>query len=123
MASKYNLSKGVEKGFNFAVNDPDTDAELEFFLRYPCAADFEPSKEFDAKIEELTEEMNKEGIEADAKKRIQAEIDELEKKKASMFYNLVTPVGHDKSIEYVLQHVNVVVVRNFNKMVSGEFGN
>ena len=45
-----------------------------------------------------------------------------EKEKAKLFYKLVTPVDHDVDIEDVLNRVNVVVVRNFNKMISGELG-
>ena len=56
------------------------------------------------------------------KKAFQADIDDLEKEKAKLFYKLVTPVDHEVDIEDVLNRVNVVVVRNFNKMISGELG-
>lgn len=120
--ARYNLSQGVQDSFEFVLTDPKTGTDLVYKLRYPSAADFEPSKALDAEIEEIKEKMDKDGVSATEKRTFQARIDEVEKEKAKLFYNLVTPVDHEVDIEEVLNRVNVVVVRNFNKMVSGELG-
>lgn len=120
--ARYNLSQGVKESFEFSLTDPETKKELVYELRYPSAADFEPSKAIDIEIEDIKGKMESGDATVDQKKAFQAQIDELEKKKANVFYGLVTPVGHDVEIEDVLNRVNVIVVRNFNKMISGELG-
>lgn len=119
---RYNLSQGVAESFEFVLKDPKTNTDLVYAMRYPSAADFEPSKEIDAKIDELKEKMGADETTNSQKKAFQSEIDDLEKEKASLFYKLVTPIDHEVGIEDVLNRVNVVVVRNFNKMISGELG-
>ena len=120
--ARYNLSQGVQDSFEFVLTDPKTGTDLVYKLRYPSAADFEPSKALDAEIDDIKEKLAGENITANEKRASQARIDELEKEKAKLFYGLVTPVDHEVDIEDVLNRVNVVVVRNFNKMVSGELG-
>lgn len=122
MAKRYNLSQGVQDCFEFVLTDPATKKDLVYTLRYPSAADFEPSKDIDAEIDEIKGKKDAETATASQKREFQARIDELEKEKAKLFYGLVTPVDHDVDIEDVLNRVNVVVVRNFNKMISGELG-
>jgi len=123
MAKKYNLSQGVQDSFEFVLTDPDTKKDLEYTLRYPSASDFEPSKALDAEIDDIREKMNGETVTVTQKQEFQKRIDDLEKEKAKLFYKLVTPVGHDVDIEDVLNRVNVIVVRNFNSMISNELGN
>ena len=118
MAKKYNLSEGVAESFEFVLTDPETKKDLYYVLRYPSAADFEPSKEIDAEIDIIKDKMEAPEATDSQKKAFQADIDELEKKKAKLFYKLVTPVDHNVDIEDVLNRVNVIVVRNFNKMIS-----
>ena len=122
MAKRYNLSQGVQEGFEFVLTDPDTKKDLVYNLRYPSASDFEPSKSIDVEIEDLQQKMGAEEATVSQKKDFQARIDDLEKEKAKLFYKLVTPVDHDVDIEDVLNRVNVVVVRNFNNMISAELG-
>ena len=122
MAKRYNLSQGVQDSFEFVLTDPETKKDLVYTLRYPSAADFEPSKGLDARIAEIQEKMEADETTNSQKKVFQTEIDEIEKEKAKLFYKLVTPVDHEVDIEDVLNRVNVVVVRNFNKMISGELG-
>lgn len=122
MAKKYNLSEGVAESFEFVLTDPETKKDLYYVLRYPSAADFEPSKEIDAEIDTIKDRMEAPEATDSQKKAFQADIDELEKKKAKLFYKLVTPVDHNVDIEDVLNRVNVIVVRNFNKMISAELG-
>ena len=122
MAKKYNLSEGVAESFEFVLTDPETKKDLYYVLRYPSAADFEPSKEIDAEIDIIKDKMEAPEATDSQKKAFQADIDELEKKKAKLFYKLVTPVDHNVDIEDVLNRVNVIVVRNFNKMISAELG-
>lgn len=122
MAKRYNLSQGVQESFEFVLTDPETKKDLVYTLRYPSAADFEPSKELDTQIEALRAKMDADEATDSQKKDYQSQIDDLEKEKASLFYKLVTPVDHDVDIEDVLNRVNVIVVRNFNKMISGELG-
>lgn len=122
MAKRYNLSQGVQDSFEFVLTDPKTNTDLVYKLRYPSAADFEPSKDIDAQIADIREKMEAEETTESQKKVFLDEIDGLEKEKAKLFYKLVTPVGHDVNFEEVLNRVNVVVVRNFNKMISGELG-
>ena len=122
MAKKYNLSQGVQDGFEFVLTDPDTKQDLEYHLKYPSAADFEPSKALDAEIDSLREKMGAETATESQKQEFQNRIDELDKEKARLFYKLVTPINHEVDIEDVLNRVNVVVVRNFNNMISNELG-
>lgn len=122
MAKRYNLSQGVSEGFEFVLTDPDTKQDLVYFLRYPSASDFEPSKSIDVEIDDLKQKMGAEEATVTQKTEYQARIDDLEKEKAKLFYKLVTPVDHDVDIEDVLNRVNVVVVRNFNNMISNELG-
>lgn len=122
MAKRYNLSQGVQDGFEFVLTDPDTKKDLVYNLRYPSAADFEPSKSIDVEIDDLEEKKNAAEATVTQKKEFQARIDELEKEKAKLFYKLVTPVDHDVDIEDVLNRVNVIVVRNFNNMITKELG-
>lgn len=122
MAKRYNLSQGVQDSFEFVLTDPETKKDLVYTLRYPSAADFEPSKELDARIAELQEKMEADETTNSQKKAFQTEIDDIEKEKAKLFYKLVSPVDHEVDIEDVLNRVNVIVVRNFNKMISGELG-
>lgn len=120
--AKYNLSQGVQESFEFVLTDPDTKKDLVYTLKYPSAADFEPSKALDTEIDALREKMGAETTTASQKQDFQKRIDDLEKEKAKLFYKLVTPVDHDVDIEDILNRVNVVVVRNFNNMVSNELG-
>ena len=120
--AKYNLSTGIVDSFTFTVTDPQDSTVLEYELRYPSANDFEPTKALDAQIDEYKVELQNDETTSAYKKEIQAKIDDLEKQKAEMFYKLVTPVGHDRPIMDVLNRVNILVVKNFNKMVSGELG-
>ena len=122
MAKRYNLSQGVQDSFEFVLTDPETKKDLVYSLRYPSAADFEPSKELDSQIADIKEKMEAEETTDSQRKAFQADIDDLEKEKAKLFYKLVSPVDHDVDFEDVLNRVNVVVVRNFNKMISGELG-
>lgn len=122
MAKRYNLSQGVQDSFEFVLTDPETKKDLVYSLRYPSAADFEPSKELDSQIADIKEKMEAEETTDSQRKAFQADIDDLEKEKAKLFYKLVSPVDHDVNFEDVLNRVNVVVVRNFNKMISGELG-
>lgn len=121
-AKRYNLSQGVQESFEFVLTDPATKQDLVYNLRYPSAADFEPSKEIDVEIDDIKEKMGEETVTLSQKKDYQARIDELEKQKAKLFYGLVTPVDHEVDIEDVLNRVSVIVVKNFNKMISNELG-
>lgn len=122
MAKRYNLSQGVQDSFEFVLTDPDTGEDLVYNLRYPSAADFEPSKSIDVEIDDLKQKMDAEEATVTQKKDFQSQIDDLEKKKAKLFYKLVTPVDHSVDIEDVLNRVNVIVVRNFNNMITNELG-
>jgi len=122
MAKRYNLSQGVQDSFEFVLTDPDTKQDLEYTIRYPSAADFEPSKSIDAEINEIRKKMEEETATDSQKQEYQDQIDKLEKDKAKVFFKLVTPVGHKVDIEDVLNRVNVVVARNFNNMISNELG-
>lgn len=118
----YDLSKGIDEGFEFTINDPKDNQSLKYKVRYPSAADFEPTKDVDKEIEKLREEMEDEATLLAQKKVCQEKIDELEQSKAKVFYKLVTPIDHEVEIEELLNRVNVRVVRNFNEMIKNELG-
>lgn len=122
MTAKYNLSQGVAEEFDFVLTDPDTKEDLYYKLRYPSASDFEPTKAIDLEINDLEEKKAKAETTVSQKKEYQDRIDELEKEKSRLFYKLVTPVDHKVDIEDVLNRVNIVVVRNFNNMITRELG-
>lgn len=116
---KYNLSVGIEDGFDFTMNDPKDNKTLTYHFRYPSAADLEPNKEYSTKAEELRAKL--EEAKDEEKATIQAEIDGCEQKQLETFYALVTPVDHDCEIGDLLKRVNVKVAQKFNQMVTSEF--
>lgn len=120
--AKYNLSQGVTTGFDFTIVDPSTEKELTFKMRYPSAADFEPSKALDLEIDDLKAKIAAQDIELAKKKEFQDRIDELENKKAEMFYELIEPVDHEVQIADLLKHLNIVTVKKFNEMITSELG-
>ena len=122
MAKRYNLSQGVQDSFEFTIQDPDTKNELVYSARYPSAADFEPSHGIDIEIEDLRAKMEEDEATVSQKKEYQAQIDALEKEKAELFYKLITPVDHEVPIDDLINRVNVVVVKNFNRMITQELG-
>ena len=125
MATKYNLSAGVVDAFNFALADKaEGDTEqvvVEYSLRYPSQKDLEPSQAVARQISDLRDEMNAPEATSAQKKELQERIDALEREQTKYFYDLVTPVGHDRNIKDVLERANIMVVKNFNKMVRQEF--
>lgn len=125
MATKYNLSTGVADSFTFALADkaPGDEAPvvIEFSLRYPSQKDLEPSQGVIRQIADLRDEMRAPEATTAQKKEIQEQIDNLEREQTKFFYDLVTPVGHNRTIEEVLERANIMVVKNFNKMVKKEF--
>lgn len=120
--ANYDLSKGVSESFTFTLKDPKDGKDLEYEVRYPSAADFEPSKDIDVEIDDLKSKMDDKTTLLSAKKEYQKRIDELEKKKSEVFYNLITPVGHDIKIEELIQRLPIKVMKNFNEMINKEFG-
>lgn len=118
----YQLSQGVKEEFDFFITDPKTKESLHYFVRYPSAMDFEPSKALDTEADELREKMDDKETTLTQKKEYQTRLDEIEKEKAKAFFDLVRPDGHDVSIEDLINRVNVLVVKNFNNMIQKELG-
>ena len=125
MATKYNLSAGVVDSFSFALADKGPEDEepvvVEFSLRYPSQKDLEPSQAVAREIEDLRDQMNNSETTTAQRKELQDKIDALEREQTKYFYELVTPVGHNRDIREVLERANIMVVKNFNKMVRQEF--
>lgn len=120
--ANYNLSQGVEDSFTFTLKDPDGGKELKYSVRYPSAADFEPSRDIDVEINDLKDKMEDKETLLEAKKDLQKKIDALEEKKTAVFYSLITPVDHQVNIEDLIKRLPVKVMKNFNEMINKEFG-
>ena len=117
--AKYDLSANVADSFVFALKDEEN-RELKYEMRYPSAKDFEPSKEIDAKIAKLQKDIDSPEILDDFKDDLRQQIEDLEKEKAGVFYKLITPIGHKRDIQDVIESVNILVVKNFNNMIERE---
>ena len=117
--AKYDLSANVAESFVFKLKDEEN-RELSYQMRYPSAKDFEPSKEIDAKIAKLQKDIDSPDLTDEYKEELRKQVEDLEKEKAGVFYKLITPIGHERDIQDVIESVNILVVKNFNNMIERE---
>ncbi len=119
--AKYNLSQNIVESFTFSVTDPLDNKVLEYDFKYPSVNDFESTKDIDKEIRSLEAERDNADATTEYKNQVQEKIDKLELEKTAEFYKLATPLDHDRALKDVLDRCNIKVVKNFSKMISGEF--
>lgn len=115
MAKSFNLSDDVDSGFEIIIKDKNG-TDRKYYFTYPSAKDLAPAKDIDASKALADAELEAAQTPED-KKIIEEKIEAIEKAQAEVFYKLIAPMGHDVSIQSLLEEVNIKIVGKFNNLI------
>ena len=100
----YNITDNVNDDFKFIVRDK------KYSMRYPRTGEIE-------ELQRITDELKEaEPLKQTDPEKYKEKTTEVE----NYMYGFITPVEHDTPIRAILENENVVVMRNFNKMIRTE---
>lgn len=105
MSYEYDITDNVDKDFNFKVEGKV------YIVTYPLMEDIEQLQNIADKQREAQKEKDEELSKS------------LSKELEGFIYNFIRPESEEgEDIRSVMKRQNILVVRNFNKMIQKQFG-
>lgn len=116
-----NLTDGLAKSFTFSGEIDGKVHEYEAF--YPTAKQLRPLQLGYARLKEINDKLEKEGVTEEQKKELEGEVEKASKEMTDAFTSMFKPIGESMPIDEFLDNLPSNARKNFDAMVQKELLN
>lgn len=114
----FNLTDGLERSFRFSGEIEGKVNEYEAF--YPTAKQLRPLQLGYARLKEIDDKLEKNGISEEEKKALEPEIEKATKEMMDAYTSMFKPIGDAMPIEEFIDSLPSNAKKRFDDMVSKE---